>query len=365
MVSDIIILAGGAGTRLWPASVKGHPKQFMALSDIAGGSSRSFMSMALERALALEPEGEILVVTNQAQSDLVVDACAALPEAARSKIVVLGEPRSRNTAPAVALATAWLAARGRPQARSALLMTSDHLILPLAAFVEDARKATALADDDYLVCMGIRPKGPSTGYGYIEAAGVLGAGLSVASFREKPDVRTAKGFVEAGNYFWNSGMYVFGLDFIREQLHTHAPAITEAFKTLQGQPVCTVTNAVRVLNTWEGLAQAYDDTPSVSLDYAVSEHCPRVAMVPASFEWHDVGSFEELAALFPQLDTALAEPQSSGCWVYADVPVVLCGVEDLMVVVKHGCVLVARKGAGQLVKQAVETIQAKGLDKLL
>jgi mannose-1-phosphate guanylyltransferase len=323
------------------------------------------MAMALERALALEVDGEILVVTSHEQASLVAAACSGLLQADRDKIVVLGEPRARNTAPAVALASAYLRSRAAPKARSAFLMTSDHLIVPVECFVDDARKASLLADQNYLVCMGIPPRGAATGYGYIETDGGLEGGRAVASFREKPDLATAQDFIKAGNYYWNSGMYAYGLDFMSRELETWAPEVPAAFGLLSGYPIFDLINGVRVLRSWEGLAGAYDTAPSISVDYAVSEHCQRVAMVQASFEWHDIGSFEEMAALFPDAGRPLAAPGSKNCWVYSDLPVALCGVEDLMVVVKNGCVLVARRGAGQLVKDAVDQIRSSGRTDVL
>ena len=387
MVSDVLILAGGAGTRLWPASVKKSPKQFMSLSGASntgvdrGGEqefvknearepwqaqpTESFMAMALERALALDVRGEILVVTNHEQAALVAATCAGLSAAAKNKVVVLGEPQARNTAPAVALASAYLQSRRSPVASSVFLMTSDHLIVPVERFVDDARKASFHADQDYLVCMGIPPRGPSTGYGYIETNGSLAEGKRVSSFREKPDLATAEGFLAAGTYYWNSGMYAYGIEFMARELETWAPEVPAAFRRISGSPVFELVNGVRVLASWAGLPEAYDITPSISVDYAVSEHCQRVAMIPATFEWHDVGSFEEMAALFPDAGKPVAEPNSRNCWVYSDLPVALCGVEDLMVVVKNGCVLVARRGAGQLVKDVVDQIRSTKRTDLL
>jgi mannose-1-phosphate guanylyltransferase len=315
------------------------------------------MAMALERARALDVAGEILVVTNHEQASLVAGTCKGLSAAEKGRIVVLGEPSARNTAPAVALASAYLQTRPSPAASSVFLMTSDHLIVPVDRFVDDARKASYLADQGYLVCMGIPPRGPSTGYGYIETNGSLAEGREVRSFREKPDLTTAEGFLAAGTYYWNSGMYAYGIDFMARELETWAPEVPSAFSRLSGNPVFELVDGVRVLASWEGLPEAYNAAPSISVDYAVSEHCQRVAMVQASFEWHDVGSFEEMAALFPEAGRAVAAPGSTNCWVYSDLPVALCGVEDLMVVVKNGCVLVARRGAGQLVKDVVDQIR--------
>ncbi|MBP7094851.1 MAG: NTP transferase domain-containing protein [Spirochaetia bacterium] len=367
MFTDIVILAGGAGTRLWPASVAKSPKQFMS---VEGG--RSFFRMALERALALGPSGSVLVVCGAAQQDALLSEVEAFPEA-RGRVLVLPEPRARNTAPAVAAALALLEkprlpgrARAPSAGGSALLLTSDHLIKPVEAFVADAARASALAEAGNLVCFGVKPRGPSTGYGYLETAAPLGPGYKVARFREKPDRATAESFLAAGNFYWNSGMYGWRFDLMREELETRAPEVAAAFAPLAAaEPRFAERSGAFVLEAWNGLAAAYDAAPAISLDYAVSEKCPRVALVPAAFDWDDVGSWDEFAALFSGHSGEVVEPGSKGCFVYSDLPVALCGVEDLVVVVKHGAVLVARKGETQRVKDAVEAWKALGRSDLL
>jgi mannose-1-phosphate guanylyltransferase/mannose-6-phosphate isomerase len=361
MFSYIIILAGGSGTRLWPASTSTHPKQFMPL---AGGS---FFRRALERASLLAPERGILVVTGEAQTAAAMEESQAFlrDHPTVSGLHILPEPVGRNTAPAVAYALAAARAEGAPGDSDFLLMTSDHLIEPLPVFLEDARKAETLAASGHLACFGIPPRYAATGYGYIEAAEALGPGRRASSFREKPDRTTAEAFLASGNFFWNSGMYAFRADMISAEMETYSRAIPEAFRALRGQPEIRAEGGVRIVRGWEGLKDAYARTPAISLDYAVSEKSRKVALVEATFSWDDVGSWDEMARLFPQTGSEVYSVESRDCFVYSDMPVALCGVSDITVVIQNGAALVVRKGASQLVKDAVEAIKGAGRKDLL
>lgn len=362
MYSYVIILAGGSGTRLWPASTSARPKQFLSLGD---GSS--FFRRALDRALALKPRLGVMVVTGQSMADAVARECRTLPPGVpgRGSVRILPEPAGKNTAPAVAWALAAAEAWGGRPEDTFLLMTSDHLIEPVSAFAADAAKAEALAASGNLVCFGIPPRYAATGYGYIEAAAPLGPGLRAAGFREKPDAATAERFLTAGRYYWNSGMYAFRSDFLRREMETHAPDVARAFDSLIDRPREVERGGVRILEAWEGLEEAYERAPSVSLDYAVSEKCASVALVPASFSWEDVGSWDEMARLFPEGSGNAVPIDSGGCFVYSDIPVALCGVSDLVVVIRNGAALVLKKGSSQLVKEAVERLKSEGRQNLL
>ena len=289
-------------------------------------------------------------------TEAVARECRALPPGVpgRSSVRILPEPAGRNTAPAVAWALAAAESWGGRPEDAFLLMTSDHLIEPLPAFAADAAKAEALAAEGRLVCFGIPPRYAATGYGYIEAAEPLGPGLRAAGFREKPDADAAARFLAAGNYYWNSGMYAFRSDFLRRELETHAPEVVRAFDSLIDRPREIERGGVRIVEAWEGLEEAYEKAPSVSLDYAVSEKCASVALVPASFSWEDVGSWDEMARLFPGGSGNAVTVEAEGCYVDSDIPVALCGVSDLVVVIRNGAALVLKKGSSQLVREAVE-----------
>ncbi len=378
MFTDIVIMAGGSGTRLWPASNSKVPKQFLSLPD---GST--FFGAALARAAATAPSGSIVVVAGASHVPHAVRAAAALPPAQRERVVIIPEPVGRNTAPAVACAAVYLNRAFGP-GRRALVLTSDHVIGPIDAFRADAEAADALAAQGKLVVFGIPPRGPETGFGYIEAGDTADAGgkapgrvFSVASFREKPDRATAEQFLASGKFTWNSGMFGFGCDFLIDQFKGLSPETIAPFEKLAAptSDAYETKDGVKLLSRWKGMDEAYAAVKGISIDYAVAEKCRSTAVVAASFEWVDIGSWDEYARFIEKGGAAPKSPVfaagSSGCWVDSDLPVALCGVEDLIVVVRSGkdgsppSVLVCRRGESQLVKEAVDRIKADGRADLL
>jgi len=373
MFTDIIIMAGGSGTRLWPASNSGTPKQFLSLPE--GGS---FFDTALTRGFAvLDPaaDGAVVVVAGESHVPHIVRACAALPEAQRARVVLIPEPVARNTAPAIACAVVYLERTYGP-GRSALVLTSDHVIEPLNKFRDDAAAAGLLAQEGKLVFFGIPPRGPETGYGYIEAGAVISApqhSYELASFREKPDLKTAEEFLARGGYFWNSGMFGFPVDLMLGEFRRSAPATLAPFAALSApdRDAYRLQDGVSVLAAWKGLRKAYETVAAVSIDYAVAEKCPHAAVVAASFNWLDIGSWDEYAHFMGTGTAEVYQSGSAGCFVDADLPVALCGVQDLIVVVRSGrdggpaSVLVCRKGQTQRVKDLVAAIKDAGRTELL
>jgi mannose-1-phosphate guanylyltransferase/mannose-6-phosphate isomerase len=274
----------------------------------------------------------------------------------------------RNTAPAIALGVRFLEQELGPHA-SVLVLTADHVIRPLERFTADTAVATGLAADGYLVTFGISPTRPETGYGYIQAGDALAAGLVVDAFREKPDQATAEEYLRRGNFFWNSGMFAFTLGRFRDELRAHEPEIARVFDQADaGLRAIGRPDGARATDP-DALRAVYEQLPKISIDYAVMERSSRVAVVPASFAWNDVGSWDEAAALSPSADDA-TPPQSASIvqvsgednYVDSELPVALCGVSGLHVIVQNGKVLVCRRGESQLVKQAVEEAQARGLE---
>ncbi|MDR2363525.1 MAG: mannose-1-phosphate guanylyltransferase [Spirochaetaceae bacterium] len=380
MFTDCIIMAGGSGTRLWPASNSQKPKQFLsAAGDV------SFFNAALDRALAVTGAGgRVMVIAGERHVPHVIGACAGLDEKDRNRLVVIPEPQAKNTAPAIACGTRY-ARLVSGEDRTILVLTSDHVIRPLPAFTADAAAAAAYARQDFLVVFGIPPRGPATGYGYLEAAEPLPFPgrtpeeperpriYRVSSFREKPDRETAESFLAAGRFYWNSGMFAFSSAFITEEFRRNAPELFRPFERLRppGKGAYTAEGGVPVLRGWDGLGEAYGEAKSISFDYAEAEKCSRTAMVAADFEWLDVGSWDEYAKLS---GTGVAEVYGSGaegCFVDADIPVALCGVKDLIVAVRSGkdgappSVLISQKGETQRVREIVEKIRAAGRTELL
>jgi mannose-1-phosphate guanylyltransferase/mannose-1-phosphate guanylyltransferase/mannose-6-phosphate isomerase len=374
MFDDCIIMAGGSGTRLWPASNSKMPKQFLSLA-----GEGSFFTDAVDRALAVTgPGGRVIVIAGKAHVGHIIRACEHYGEGDKKRLVLIPEPLAKNTAPAIACGAFYAGGADRED-RTILVLTSDHSIQPLPVFRTDAEEAAAFSAQGSLVVFGIPPTGPETGYGYVEAGEELGRGVSRAlSFREKPAREKAEEFLALGNYYWNSGMFGFSSNFILEEFRRNAPEIYRAFENLAapGKDGYSLQGGIRVLDKWPGLAEAYAAAPGISVDYAIAEKCPSVVMVRARFQWFDLGSWDEFARLASELRAGglrseVYAQDASGCFVDSDVPVALCGVEDLIVVIRSGkdggpaTALVAKKGATQGVKNIVEQIKAAGRTELL
>ena len=402
MVDNVIILAGGSGTRLWPASIQSRPKQFLD-----PGVGKSLLHLTVERAVAIGTTGTIVIVTHHSQVRDILTECLKLGRL-RERIVVLPEPDMRSTAPAIGFGLAYLADSGARD-ETTLVLSSDHLITPVEDFARDVQKADELARADYLVTFGIVPTRAETGYGYIEAGDALPPGRLVAAFREKPDAATAERYVAAGNYFWNSGMFVFKNSVLMAELGSFEPAIAAAFRAVEGlsfeqrRAALPTVNEEGISVAWRSsyIAQLYSGLPKISIDYAVLERSHRTAVVETAFGWHDIGSWDEMAQLTDEgvigsgQDNSLAvgsvrdgvaghnggsaagagttagpatvgpaapayRIECEGTYVYSELPVVLCGVKDVAVVVKNGRVLVVQRGKSQLVKTAVEQMIAQG-----
>lgn len=349
MVDNVVIMAGGAGKRLWPASMGKRPKQFMTVD---GGVS--LFRGTLDRAFALGIEGKIYVVTHQDHVESAASECDGLPADQRNRVVMLAEPAARNTAPALALAAARMELDGLAE-QTVLVMAADHLISPPEAFTSSVNSASRDAESDFIVPYGIVPTFPSTGYGYIEAGEAAGEGFEVISFREKPDSDTAAGYVDSGRYYWNAGLFTYRSRTFAAELALHAPDVASVFENPAESWFRTdEDDGVMIHMPSDELAGLYGNCPSISVDYAVMERSSRIRMVRAAFDWNDVGSWDVIAELGARPAAPVYSLDSSDNFVYSNVPVALCGVENLIVVVSNGRVMVCRKGMSQLVKEAAE-----------
>jgi mannose-1-phosphate guanylyltransferase/mannose-1-phosphate guanylyltransferase/mannose-6-phosphate isomerase len=386
MFDDCIILAGGAGTRLWPASNSKRPKQFLAVSPEASAGTapggNTFFHAALERAVELinkAGDGRVIIIAGAGHVPFIIEACTSVSPSLRDRVVLIPEPAAKNTAAAIACGITYIQGVSG-DARTILVLTSDHSIQPLEVFKANAATAEAFARQERLVVFGIPPRSPATGYGYIEAteglslpgdAGV--SGFQVASFREKPDRTTAERFFAAGNFYWNSGMFAFSSRFMLDAFHRYAPEILAPFALLRAPEECCYTNTqgLRTLTAWPGLPAVYEQVRTTSFDYAIAEKCTQTVMVAAGFAWLDVGSWDEYEGLAGDTGSEVYRSGAESCFVDADIPVALCGVEDLIVVVRSGkdgtvpAVLIAKRGETQRVKDIVEKIRAAGRTELL
>ena len=364
MFTDVVILAGGFGERLWPASRPGYPKHFLSLE---GGIS--FLQSSVLRAAAIEPSGKILIITRTDLLEIAADQCRALIEQTddpiktklKNDLYIIPEPCPRHTA-APALLACFFLETIQPEIKHLLLiLTSDHVITPTEAFIHDCAAACEYAQKNFFVCFAIPPSEPATGFGYIKAGSQLNQNgvFSIASFKEKPDTETACEYLSQGNYWWNSGMFGFTADFFKRELEQCTPEIYHAFESFQmpDSPVTGYFNGIKYLEHWKAMESAYAATPAISLDTAVAEKTKSACAVKATFSWDDVGSWDAFEKLFSENPGQTALVNSKNCFIYSDIPVAICGVDDLVVVIKNGNALVMKKGSSTLVREAVHKLK--------
>ena len=275
-----IIMAGGIGSRFWPVSRNAKPKQFLDLL----GMGRSFLQMTYDRFARIIPEQNIIIVTSQQYRDLVK---AQLPEISDDQLLL--EPFRKNTAPCIAYATHKLMERD-PDA-SAVVAPSDHLIMNDSEFLRTIEAAYELADnEEVLITLGIKPTRPETNFGYIQAHKAKSTQVKgqvvheVKTFTEKPDIALAKVFVESGEFFWNSGIFIWSLKTIAREMHRLIPDINGLFK--KGKGIYYTTGEQKLI------AEIYGACKSQSIDYGVLEKSGHVRMFAANFDWSDIGTWE-------------------------------------------------------------------------
>jgi len=349
-----LILCGGSGTRLWPLSRNAYPKQFVNLID-----NESLFKKTIERNLSLC--SEFFIVTNKQH---VFIASEQYDDVVKNKdnVKFILEPMGRNTAPAIALACFDL----DPE-EIVFVSPSDHLILDLNAYKLRVAEAEKLAEAGYLVTFGIQPTFAETGFGYIEvdenASLGVSNGFKVLSFREKPDIKTAESFISAGNFLWNSGMFVFKAGVYLSELMINSPEIYEKSKNAfdsaeKYNDVGLGHSVIKIQNELMSLI------PSNSIDYAVMEKSKKVACVKSSFGWNDLGSFDSLYALLEKdsngntNDANLIQTKSKNNLVISEKrKIALVGIEDCIVIDTDDAVLVAKKGESQNVKEIVEQLK--------
>ncbi len=350
-------MAGGIGSRFWPISRTGHPKQF---HDVLG-VGRSMLQTTVDRFRSVVPPERVFVVTNRDYAALVQQQ---LPEVPATNI--LGEPVGRNTAPCIAWAC-YRIAQLDPTA-TVVVTPADHVVLREIAFIGTIQDAlTAARERNILLTLGIQPSRPDTGYGYIQ---FLDGGLhericKVKTFTEKPNRELAEVFVKSGEFLWNSGLFIWNLPTIMAGLRAHLSEITEIFDE--------ATDAATGVSVWGTEAEpafietAYSRCRNISIDYGLMEKADNVFVLPADFGWSDLGTWDSLYSLAAKdgeanvVDADALLYDTTGCVIKVakDRLVVVQGLENYIVAEHGNVLLICRRDQEQRVKEFVSDVKAK------
>lgn len=350
-----IIMAGGSGTRFWPKSRRDRPKQLLRLF-----GERTMLQQTVDRIRPLVPIERIVVVTGADQAAASRDQ---LPELKPENIVA--EPCPRDTAPCVGLA-AWIVHKQDPAA-TMIVIPADHVVVPTSAFLATVRAAAAVIEEDptTLITFGIKPTRPETGYGYIERGELLETRDGIAvnrviHFREKPDRETASRFQAAGNFAWNSGIFVWKAQTILDELYRHRPQLAAA--------LARIGDALGTSAEGDVIAQEYPKMERAPIDKAVMEKAANVRMLEVSYNWSDVGDWRSLAELLPadeqgnaiQGDVITQNTQDSIVISDDGGLIATLGLSDIVVVQSGRATLIARRDQLDKLKGLVEGLGEKG-----
>jgi mannose-1-phosphate guanylyltransferase len=330
-----VIMAGGRGTRFWPASVRKRPKQFMNL--LGGGT---MIQLTAGRFRNLTRPDRVVVVTGALYETIVLEQ---LPLLNRQNLLL--EPSGRNTAACIGWAAETLRRRGEEDAVM-IVAASDHMIEPLSGFESTVRKAVSLADKGYLCTIGIPPGHPATGYGYLQRGEMLSPGWKVKSFKEKPDAQTAESYLESGDFFWNSGMFVWKVGAFLDEMKKFMPGLSEAIRELP-ETTCPP-------------AEMYEALESQSVDYGIMELTERAVMVPAEFSWSDIGDWPGAKNAGVGRGRSILL-DSSNTMVFDETGrlTVLIGINDACVVTTATATLVMADSCSQSIKKVIEELDSE------
>jgi mannose-1-phosphate guanylyltransferase len=351
-----VIMAGGSGTRFWPRSRKNRPKQLLNIT-----GDEILLKKTIDLITPIIPANRITIVTTLLQADSVKNTVLQIP---KENIII--EPFGKNTAPAIGIAALFI----QRDTKDAVMV-----VLPADHYIEDTKTfhqtimggATQAFEEDCIVTIGIPPRGPETGYGYIEAGEVTDKknGIySVTSFHEKPDRRTAEQFINQGTFYWNSGIFIAKTSTMLKEIKEYLPHNYQGLMKIRAS--LGTDEESNVINS------AYNEMEAISIDYGVIEKSKHVFMIKGDFGWNDVGSWPSAAQYWPKDSKnnafigELIGLDSSECIVYSPKkPVALLGVKDLVIVEDDDALLVCKKERAQDVKKIVEMLKSKGRDEIL
>ena len=351
-------MCGGVGSRFWPYSRAERPKQFIDFF----GTGRSLLQMSYDRIKGIVPDENILVVTNEVYAPQVLEHLPGL-----KKEQMLLEPARRNTAPCIAWA-AWHIKARNPHA-SIMVAPSDHLILKEDEFRKNILSGFEFVEKhDALLTLGIKPNRPETGYGYIQVGNISDTpGISkVKTFTEKPNLELAKVFIATGEFFWNSGMFLWSVDSIINAIRNNAPDIAEQFDTMEKD--------FGTLREMESIKNYFESCPNISIDFAVMEKAPNVYVQCVNFGWNDLGTWSVLHDYSPKnrdgnvtqnCKALLYDCKDNMIAVKRDKLVVASGLKDYIVADADDVLLICPKCEEQRIRQYVNDVKASFGDKYL
>lgn len=338
-----VLLAGGVGSRLWPVSRKLYPKQLVKFI-----GNDSLVQSTVKRLLPPLESENIRVVCSREHYHEITRHLEEIGISAAGKII--SEPCGRNTGPAILLAVLQILA----QVRDAVVCVfpADHVVRDISTFHDRLKTAISLARSGHVVTFGIEPGYPETGYGYIEGAGEVGDGaLFVKRFVEKPDLDTAKKYMDAGNFFWNSGMFIFKASVMAQELRVHQPELLRKMTQLP-------------FHGTSPSQKAYERLPNISIDYAVMEKTDKAVVLPSDFGWSDIGSWKSLYDFIPKdingnvVDGDVVSKETKNCLIMGHERLIATsGIKNMVVVETPDAVFVSDMETSQDVKSIVEKLK--------
>ena len=348
-------MAGGIGSRFWPYSRESKPKQFLDFF----GTGRSLLQMTVDRFRPIIPIENMLIVTNRAYKDIILEQIPDMQEAQ-----ILCEPARRNTAPCIAYATAEIKAKCQKLNANSIrivVAASDHLILEEEKFRQTILKAFEFVGEHEAICtLGMTPTRPETGYGYIQRSAVSIQSSDiypVKQFKEKPDLETAKHYLASGDYLWNSGIFIWSLETISRALETYLPDLDAIFRAGEG------IIGTKDESAW--IAENFPKCPNISVDYGIMEKAKNVYVLPSGFGWSDLGTWGSLYELSDKDAGQNVSLHSTAHFYEAEGNIVVLepgktaiiqGINDMIIAEQDGALLVCKKAEEQRIKDWTKEI---------
>lgn len=338
-----LILAGGSGSRLWPLSRELYPKQLLNIQ-----TSESLLQSTFLRLKEYINPSDIISMTGVKHLSNVKFQLSSIAD----NPIVLSEPLSKNTAPAIILGTKYIADTSKSDP-IILIVPSDHKIKDTKSFIETVKEGEKIAESGYIVTFGIKPSYPETGYGYINTSEIkISDGYKVNKFVEKPDEKTAEKYIEDGNYYWNSGIFMFKASVLLEEASKYAPEIFNNLKNFD------FTKSSEIPYT------EFDKMPSISIDYAIMEKSDKIALVELKSDWNDLGSWKSIYDVSKKDENGnvkighVIDEGSKNSFVYSSSKLVATiGLEDIVLVETEDAVLACKADKTQDVKKIFDTLK--------